>query len=91
MFNLLVGVTGGGSCQKEVRCWHMRAAEPRCSAPPPAHLSRVLNGKLCVPDTCALQVLLAGITGAVAGAISMAMSEFIGIRDSAFNTAFCEL
>jgi hypothetical protein len=26
MFNLLVGVTGGGSCQKEVRCWHMRAA-----------------------------------------------------------------
>jgi hypothetical protein len=36
----------------------------------------------CVPDTCALQVLLAGITGAVAGAISMSMSEFIGIRES---------
>jgi hypothetical protein len=37
--------------------------------------------------TFALQVLLAGIAGAAAGAISMAMSEFIGASGRWFPSA----
>jgi hypothetical protein len=43
-----------------------------------------------VSDTWTLQVLLAGITGAVAGAISMALSEFIGVCGAGIDLAACK-
>ena len=71
MFLLLLGVSGGGAEATEVSASDQRYCH-RLRNPGVALLLAWLFPRV-------VQVLLAGITGALAGAISMGLSEYIGL------------
>jgi hypothetical protein len=71
MFLLLLGVSGGGAEATEVSASDKRYCH-RLRNPGVALLLAWLFPRV-------VQVLLAGITGALAGAISMGLSEYIGL------------
>jgi len=71
MFLLLLGISGGGAEATEVSTCDARYCH-RLRNPGVALLLAWLFPRV-------VQVLLAGITGALAGAISMGLSEYIGL------------